>query len=292
MRRILAWIGIGVGTAVALVAFVILGLFAWGAIKASERLEISVQPPAIPSDRRSIERGRHIAEAVALCTGCHQNGLRGQNLDLPSLLAKLSAPNLTAGEGGVGGEYTVADWDRAIRHGVARDGRKLILMPSEFYAQMTDSDFAALVAYLRTLTPIDNTLSGRTIGVVGGALIGAGRFPLAADVVKHEEVGQHTVVREVSEEYGSYLATLGNCRTCHGPELRGRTSRIGPPPGPSLVDSTRNWSADDFRKTIRTGRTPGGRPLDPQQMPWPRIANLTDDELNAVWEYVRSIAPY
>jgi len=290
MRRLLRWIAISLGSIVAVVVGIVLGLFVLGRVKAGELPEFAVQPPLIPSDRASIARGRHLAEAVALCTECHQNGLRGRNLGFPSLVARLVATNLTSGEGGVGGRYTAADWDRAIRHGIARDGRKLVVMPSESYSEMTDSDFAALVSFLNTLTPVDNELPASRIGVLGSALIGAGRFPFPADVVNHEAVGQRTVTKGVTVEYGSYLATLANCRACHGPELRGTTSRVGPPPAPSLIDSTRDWSADDFRKAIRSGRTPAGRALDPQKMPWPRLANLTDDELDAVFEYVRSIA--
>jgi mono/diheme cytochrome c family protein len=156
---------------------------------------------------------------------------------------------------------------------------------------MTDNDFAALVSFLSTLTPVDNELPATSIGPLGGALIGMGRFPLAADVVDHAEVGQEVFDVGVNDEYGGYLVTLGNCRACHGPELRGRTGRFGPPPAPSLVHSMRTWSADDFRRTIRTGRTPTGRALDPQTMPWPRLANLTDQELDAVFLYIRSIPP-
>jgi cytochrome c553 len=290
MRRVLKWIAISLGSVVAAVVGILLGLFLLGRMKAGEIPQYTVQPPLIPSDRVSIARGRHLAEAVALCTECHQNGLRGRNLGLPPLVARLVATNLTAGEGGIGGRYTAADWDRAIRHGVARDGRKLVMMPSEYYAEMTDSDFAALVAFLNTLTPVDNELPPSRIGILGSALIGSGRFPFPADILNHAEVGQNSVARGVTPEYGSYLVTLGNCRGCHGPELRGTTRRIGPPPAPNLIDSTRNWSADDFRKAIRSGRTPAGRALDPQKMPWPRLANLTDDELDAVFEYVRSIA--
>lgn len=291
MRRILRWIAISLGSIAGVVVGVLLALFVIGRMKVTEQPYFTVQPPVIPSDGASMARGRHLAETIALCTECHQNGLRGQSYHLPAIVATLVAPNLTAGKGGVGGEYTAADWDRAIRHGVARDGRKLVMMPSDSYALMTDSDFAALVSFLRNLTPVDNELPSSSIGLLGGALVGTGRFPFAADVVKHDEVGQHTVTRGVSEEYGSYLVTVGTCRTCHGPELRGTSGGIGPPGGPSLVDSTRNWSADDFRRAIRSGRTPAGRALDPQKMPWPRLANLTDDELNAVFEYVRSIPP-
>jgi len=300
MPRILRWIAISLGSIVAVVIGIGLGLFALGKVKADELPEFTLQPPLIPSDRASIARGRHLAEAITLCTECHQNGLRGRKLDLPPLVGTLVAPNLTAGKGGVGGRYTAADWDRAVRHGIAKDGRKLVLMPSQYYARMTDSDFAALVSFLNSLTPVDNELPPSTIGPIGNALLGAGRFPFAADVVDHAEVGQNPVTPGVTEEYGSYLTTLANCRGCHGPDLRGTTGLIGdlrgttrligPLTAPSLVDSTRSWSADEFRQTIRNGRMPSGRPLDPQKMPWPRLANLTDDELNAVFEYVRSIS--
>jgi len=289
MRQILKWIAISLGSIAAAGVGILLGLFLLGKVKAGDRPDFAVHAPLIPADQASVARGRHIAEAVALCTECHQNGLRGRNLGFPSLVARVVAPNLTSGEGGVGGRYTAYDWDRAIRHGIAKDGRKLVLMPSEYYAEMTDSDFAALVAFLNALTPVDNELPASRIGVLGSALIGSGRFPFPADVLNHDEVGQTVVTRGVTAEYGSYLVTLGNCRGCHGPELRGTANRIGPPPAPNLVDSTRNWSADDFRKTIRSGRTPAGRTLDPQKMPWPRLANLTDAELDAVFEYVRSI---
>jgi cytochrome c553 len=289
MRRLLEWIAISLGSIAGMVVVAVVALFFAGRMKMAVDTDIPVRPPLIPSDRASIARGRHLAEAVALCTECHQNGLRGKDMGVPSIVATLVAPNLTAGKGGVGGEYTAADWDRAIRHGVAKDGRKLVVMPSEYYSHMTDSDFAALVSFLNSLTPVDNELPQSKLGLLGEALVGARLYPLAADVIRHDDVGVNVFDASVSAEYGSYLATIATCRGCHGPELRGRADQIGRPAAPSLVDSTRNWSADDFRKTMRTGRTPQGRALDPQKMPWPRLANLTDDELNAVYEYVRSI---
>ena len=289
MRRILEWIGISLGSIAGVVVVAVVALFIAGRIKLTEDADFAVRPPLIPSDRASVARGRHLAEAVALCTECHQNGLRGRDMGLPLLVATLVAPNLTSGKGGVGGEYTAADWDRAIRHGVARDGRKLVVMPSESYSHMTDNDFADLVAFLTTLTPVDNELPQSKLGLLGAALVGARLYPLAADVIKHDEVGVNVFDAGVSADYGSYLVTIGTCRSCHGPDLRGTGGGMGRPAAPSLVDSTRNWSAEDFLKTMRSGRTPRGRPLDPQTMPWPRLANLTDDELNAVYEYVRSI---
>lgn len=291
MRRLLEGIAISLGSAAVLIVVAVLALFFIGQMKMTDYPEFSVRPPVIPSDQASIARGRHLAEAVALCTDCHQNGLRGKNLQLSPLVATLVAPNLTSGRGGIGGEYTAADWDRAIRHGIAKDGRKLAVMPSEYYSHMTDKDFADLVAFLSALTPVDNELPHTKLGLLGGALVGAHLYPFPADDVNHDEVGLNIFDRGVSEAYGSYLVTLGTCRGCHGPELRGTTGGIGRPAGPNLVDSSRNWSPEEFRRTIRNGRMPSGRTLDPQKMPWPRIGNLTDDELNAVFEYVRSISP-
>jgi cytochrome c553 len=289
MRRILEWIAISLGSIAGMVAVGVVALFLVGRTRMTTPADFAVRPPLIPSDRASIARGRHLAETVTLCTECHQNGLRGRDMGLPPIVATLVAPNLTSGTGGVGGDYTAADWDRAIRHGVGRDGRKLVVMPSEYYAHMTDRDFADLVAFLNSLTPVDNELPPNKLGLLGGALVGARLYPLAADAIKHEDVGLDVFDAGVSAEYGSYLATIGTCRGCHGAELRGKPDEIGRPAAPSLVDSTHNWSAEDFRRTMRTGRTPQGRALDPQRMPWPRLANLTDDELNAVYEYVRSI---
>ena len=288
MRRILEWIAISLGSIAGVVVVGVVALYVAGRFKQTEDTDFAVRPPLIPSDRASIVRGRHLAEAVALCTECHQNGLRGRDMGLPPLVATLIAPNLTSGDGGVGGEYTAADWDRAIRHGVARDGRKLVVMPSESYAHMSDRDFADLVAFLTTLTPVDNELPQSKLGLLGAALVGARLYPLPADVIKHDDVGVN-VFEPGASEYGSYLVTIGTCRGCHGPDLRGTTGGLGRPSAPNLVDSTRTWSAEDFRQTMRSGRTPRGRPLDPQKMPWPRLANLTDDELNAIYEYVRSI---
>ena len=49
------------------------------------------------------------------------------------------------------------------------------------------------------------------------------------------------------------------------------------------------WTFEQFRDAIRTGRHQGrGRPILPP-MPWQAIANMTDDDLAAVFAYLRSI---
>ena len=50
-----------------------------------------------------------------------------------------------------------------------------------------------------------------------------------------------------------------------------------------------SWTADTFKKAMRTGRHEGeGRPILPP-MPWYGLAPMTDDDLNAIFAYLRSI---
>ena len=60
------------------------------------------------------------------------------------MLARVGGPNLTRGKGGIGARYSDADWVRALKHGLRRDGSPLIFMPSEGFAQLTAADMAAI----------------------------------------------------------------------------------------------------------------------------------------------------
>lgn len=57
---------------------------------------------------------------------------------------------------------------------------------------------------------------------------------------------------------------------------------------PSLVAFVANNSAEAFRNTIRTGKNPSGRELNPEMMPWTAFRNMTDDELEAIRLYIES----
>jgi mono/diheme cytochrome c family protein len=90
----------------------------------SERLDV-------PTDAASIERGRHLATAIAKCVECHGADLAGKVfIDAPAL-GRLVAKNLTRGRGGVGDSLSDAQLEHVIRHGVRHDGKALLFMPSE-----------------------------------------------------------------------------------------------------------------------------------------------------------------
>jgi hypothetical protein len=51
----------------------------------------------------------------------------------------------------------------------------------------------------------------------------------------------------------------------------------------------KGWTIEQFTRTLREGVDPGGHQLDPDLMPWRQFAKGTDDELRAVYEYLRSL---
>ena len=54
--------------------------------------------------------------------------------------------------------------------------------------------------------------------------------------------------------------------------------------------TTADWTEQDFETALRTGVTPH-KQLDKEQMPWDIFANLTDDEVRAIWLYISSLEP-
>ncbi len=136
---------------------------------------------AMTADR--VVRGEHLAH---LCTSCHSttghlplDGGRQSFLSNPdgSGLGTLYAPNLTPG--GPLKDWSDGEIVRAIREGIGKDGRALIIMPSESFHAMSDADVQALVAYLRSQPAVSRQTPPRDIGLIGTLLIGTGLFPTA-----------------------------------------------------------------------------------------------------------------
>jgi mono/diheme cytochrome c family protein len=237
------------------------------------------------TDSASLAWGRHLVEAIGKCQECHAGDLGGKVMVDEPAFGRLASSNLTRGRGGIDG-YTDADFERAIRHGVGRDGRPLVFMPSEAFAPMTDEDLAALIGYLRTFAPVDRQPPEPKVGPVARALYLAGNFPLLpVEIIAHDTT-RPPQTPGVTVEYGEYLATIGGCRSCHGQRLAGDAN----PDAPDItVGRLASWTEEDFFRSVREGRRPDGTGLDPQKMPWVRSGLMTDDEIRAVWAYIRSL---
>jgi len=217
--------------------------------------------------------------------------LSGQFEGVPGLIT-LSLPNLTPGAGGVGATNTDEDWVRAIRHGVGHDGRGLILMPSRISYYLSDDDLADLIAYLKSLPPVDNELPKTELGPLGRVMLTLGQLPadLIPDVISIDHTGPRPVAPEpgVTVEYGAYLAKT--CTSCHGSNFNGQLLQWADSLAPNLTPGgeLRFWSEEDFMRTLRTGITPGGHQLK-DVMAWKYFGQMTDDELKAVWLYLQSL---
>jgi cytochrome c553 len=236
-------------------------------------------------DSASLAWGRHLMEAVAKCQDCHDGDLGGRMMMNDPAFARLAAPNLTGGRGGIAGS-TDADLERAIRHGVGRDGRPLVFMPSEAYGVMTDDDLAALLGYLRTFAAVDREHPEPSIGPIARILYLTGKFPLLpVEITPHDAARAHQAPG-ITVEYGRYLATIGGCRACHGQALAGDAN----PEAPDItVGRLAGWTEEDFFRSLREGKRPDGTAMDPTKMPWVRSGLMTDDEIRAVWTYMRSV---
>ncbi len=292
MRKALKWTGIVVGGLVGLMVLIVAGILVSTGMRLNKTYDIQPEAVAIPADAAAIKRGRDWV--VPYCTGCHGEDLSGAVIfDDPSL-GLIQASNLTSGQGGVGGAYGDADWVLAIRHGVGADGRPLLIMPSGDFYYFSDGDLGEIIAYAKSVPPVDNETTAYTLTPMARMLVAAGAF---GDILNAETI-DHTGPRPAAPEpgvtlaYGEYLVNTAGCRTCHGVELSGGDpSDPESPPGPNLTPGGELgfWAEADFINTLRTGVTPAGRHLNPEFMPWESIAKLTDDELKAIWLFLRSL---
>jgi mono/diheme cytochrome c family protein len=275
-----------------------IGAAAGGVYVASElRLARVRTPPArrveVRSDPAALERGRHLAVHVALCTWCHGDDLGGKETADDPWVGRLHASNLTSGEGGAGARYSDTDFARAIRWGVTPDGRSLLLMPSHYFNGLSDADVGAIIAWLRTAPPVDSQWPDTWAGPLTRVALVAG---LAPELISAEQIDQAAVPATGDTEprdLGADLVDLGSCRVCHHPDLSGGLHPLalpGEPPPPDLRASgpLSTWSAADFVRAMRTGVTPDGRHLSHEYMPWPQFAGMTDHELDAIWSYLRA----
>ena len=270
---------------------------------------------ALASQQR-LERGRYLVEGVAHCFECHaehdfKKGLgqpkpgtkgageivKNEEFDGVPFPEGLTHPNITPDKKTGAGTWTDAQFEQAIRHGIGHDGRELLdFMPYAFFRSMTDEDVASVVVYVRSLPAVKNQLPKRNLP-----------FPVKLNL--HPEM-EPPLAPDASEQvkHGWYLVRIAQCNDCHTPSdehgkartdmmfgggarLKGAWGDVVTPnitPDPSGIS---HYDETMFIKTIRTGRASGGvRQLNPL-MPYSYFRNMTDDDLKAIFAYLRSVKP-
>lgn len=293
MKKPLKRVLLGVGVLLALGVVAVAGVYAASEARIDRRYDHAGAALRVTGEPAQVERGRHLATALAKCADCHGEDMGGKPM-FEGAIGTFAASNLTTGRGGALSRYDDRQLDAAIRHGVAPGGRALVFMPSQEYQHLGDEDVAALIAYLRSLPPVDREFPAPRVGPVGRALLVAGRMPLLpVEIIDHAARRPAVPAAGVTAEYGEYLARVGGCYTCHGPALAGGLVH-GPPGTPASTNITPaaigGWSEADWTRAMRTGVRPDGRPIS-DAMPWKAMARMTDDELRALWTYLRTVPP-
>jgi cytochrome c553 len=248
----------------------------------------------VTKDPAQIARGQHLVTAVAKCVDCHTADLGGKVFIEPGPMGTVIAPNLTTGRGGVLAGYSDAQIEAAIRHGVRSNGRGLLIMPSDEYQNLSDADVSAIIAYLRALPAVDREFQQHTrLGPIGRGLITFGVPVIPAARIDHSRSTPRPAVPPVgaTKEYGEYLVSVGGCRGCHSPTLAGQKSfEPGAPPSANITPAGQigQWTEAQFMAAMRTGRRPDGTQIK-DFMPWRSMARHTDDELRAIYMYLRTV---
>ena len=291
MRTVFKWVGVVIIVLIVTIFLLNVGVYFASNARINKTYTIEPEAVAINSDAETIAHGEHVA-IIFGCTDCHGENLAGAPLIEDPAIGQINSPNITAGEGGIP-DYSAEDYVRAIRHGVGAAGKPLLIMPSNEYFYLSDEDLGALIAYLQSVDSVDNELAEKRLAPLGRILFTVGALPpFAAEVIDHTAVRPDSPPPGVTEEYGQYLAV--GCTGCHGLDFAGGAVPGSPPDAPPAPNLTSNgplaeWSAAAFIATMRTGITPDGRQLDPADMPWPSVGQMTDDELTAVFLYLQSL---
>jgi mono/diheme cytochrome c family protein len=279
---------------VALVLAIVVFVYARSEYALRKHVRVDEAALAIPTDADAIARGEHIAITRG-CTDCHTADLGGKVMMEVPAIGRMAASNLTRGNGGVPADFSDADYERAIRHGLKPDGTALLFMPTRDFAALTNADIADLIAYLRSRPAVDRESVPSYIGPVGRALFAFGALPMVESrLVDH--VAPHTARVEAGAtvDYGRYLARA--CVGCHGEHLSGGPIPGVPPkfkaPANITPDATglAGWTKDDFYRVFREGKKRDGSAID-AFMPWQALGHFSDMELDAVWAYLQTVPP-
>jgi cytochrome c553 len=288
--KALAWSG-------AVVALCAMALFAgavWlGERKAAREVEVRVVPVPFAKDAQSLRLGRYLFESRG-CAECHAADGHGLVVADDAAGLYVKSPNITAGLGGVVAGYSEADWVRAIRHGVSPSGHALLAMPSEDYSRMSDRDFAALVAYARSLPPASGGRAEIRMPLAAKALYGVGLVRDASEKIDHRMPPALAVVPAPNAEYGAYVIQM--CVGCHRADFSGGPVKGAPPGWPPAARlapgagsaMARYDTPEKFAAMMRSGKRPDGSAVS-DAMPFATLRNLDDTDLAAMHAYLSAL---
>ena len=258
-----------------------------------------------------LARGQYLANAVMGCLDCHSphdwkapggppiESKLGAGQPFPgNFPGTVIAPNITSDAETGAGNWSDDQLARAIREGIGHDGRTLFpLMPYQNFRSMSDEDLASLVVYLRTLPAVRNPLPRTEINFPVKYLIRSVPQPIDSPVPAQNSADR--------VKRGEYLVRMASCSDCHTPQERGQPKDnlafaggfvlSGPwgsaasaniTPDPSGISY---YDENLFIAVLRTGKV-RARSLS-SIMPWQVSKGMTDEDLEAIFAYLRTLKP-
>jgi mono/diheme cytochrome c family protein len=284
---------------------------------------------AVAASPGLVARGEYLVKHVVLCHDCHSERdwtlysgpampplgagrpcmdentkAVGINFGMGGFPGRLCIRNITPDvETGIGA-WTDGEIARAIREGVSRDGEALFpIMPWFMYTGMSDEDVAAVIAYLRAQPPVKSFRPDRQLDFPLNLVFRFYPKPLDGPVA--------APARSDGVAYGRYLTRIARCEFCH--TVRASRGELQPSPerllsgGVPFVMGTRTqysmnltphptglggWTREMFFERFRRHTTPF--PVteeDNSEMDWVAFSGMADEDLAAIWDYLRSLPP-
>ncbi len=251
-----------------------------------------------------LARGQYLTRSLLGCESCHtprdfkQHGapmlpgmeLVGQSIPVPGFPGAIVAPNLTPDPETGSARWTDDQIARAIREGVKHDGSTLFpMMPYDNYRNLSDEDLASVVVFLRSVTPVRHPLPPMRVNFPVNYLVRGAPEPVTAPVPGPNP--SDVIAR------GKYMVTLGcGCHSVnenlkygggdviHGPAGDATSANISPD-----ASGLAYYSEATFVTALRTGYV-GARKLN-SIMPFGEFKDLSDDDLKAIFAYLRTVPP-
>jgi mono/diheme cytochrome c family protein len=278
-----------------------------------------IGPRARPLNNRTFERtpqrlarGQYLVVNLG-CFDCHGEhdwtkhdapliegtlGAGYTDFPLAGLPGRVVPPNITPDPETGAGNWTDDMLARAIREGISHDGRALFpFMPYPDFRFISDEDLASAIVYLRSIPPVRKALPKTEIIFPVKYLMRSVPGPIT------EPVRQPDV--SMPAKRGEYLVTIAACTDCHTPQAKGQPIRglefgggfvlEGPwgrvasaniTPDPSGIPY---YDEALFLEMMHTGYVKA-RKIN-QIMPWWHFRDLTEEDLKAIFAYLRTLKP-
>lgn len=269
-----------------------------------------IAPVATPAagtwSESTLERGRQLA-AVGDCAVCHtaSDGVKNAGgLAMETPFGTLYSTNITPDvETGIG-SWSFSAFDRAMREGIGRDGRRLYpAFPYTSFRKMTDADMQALYAYMMSQPAVKQQTPANAM-----------RFPfnfrplMAGWNTLFLGKGEYQTDPQQSEAWnrGAYLVNgLGHCGACHTPrnllgaEKGGSALLSGgavdgweAPALNGLSGSPKAWTESQLFEYLRTGySSEHGVAAGPMGPVVTQLATLPEADVRAMATYLASLNP-